>query len=87
MKVGFIGLGIMGRSMSGRLIDGGHELHVHSHKPAPKELTDKGARDCRTGGKYVAFNNPGGDETCTPTENRARRTPSPRDARDLFQSE
>ena len=49
MKVGFIGLGIMGRPMAGRLIDGGHELYVHSHKPAPKELTDKGARDCRSG--------------------------------------
>jgi len=48
MKVGFIGLGIMGRAMSARLIDGGHELYVHSHKPAPKELTDKGARDCRS---------------------------------------
>ena len=49
MKVGFIGLGIMGCPMAGRLIDGGHELYVHSHKPAPKELTDKGARDCRSG--------------------------------------
>jgi len=48
MNVGFIGLGIMGRAMSARLLDGGHELHVHSHKPAPKELTDKGARDCRS---------------------------------------
>jgi len=49
MKVGFIGLGIMGRPMASRLIDGGHELYVHSHKPAPKELTDKGARDFRSG--------------------------------------
>ncbi len=48
MNVGFIGLGIMGRAMSARLLDGGHELYVHSHKPAPKELTDKGARDCRS---------------------------------------
>jgi len=48
MNVGFIGLGIMGRAMSARLLDGGHELCVHSHKPAPKELTDKGARDCRS---------------------------------------
>jgi 2-hydroxy-3-oxopropionate reductase len=49
MNVGFIGLGIMGRAMSARLIDGGHELYVHSHKAAPKELTDNGARDCRSG--------------------------------------
>jgi 2-hydroxy-3-oxopropionate reductase len=49
MKVGFIGMGIMGRAMAARLIDGSHELYVHSHKPAPKELTDKGGRDCRSG--------------------------------------
>ena len=45
MKVGFIGLGIMGRLMSSRLIEGGHELYLHSHKPAPKELVEKGGRD------------------------------------------
>jgi hypothetical protein len=45
------------------------------------------ARDCRTGGIYVASNNPGGDETCTPTEIRACRTPSDRVARDPFPSE
>ena len=48
MKVGFIGLGIMGRAMSARLIGGGHEVYLHSHKPAPKELTDKGGRDCHS---------------------------------------
>ena len=30
MKVGFIGLGIMGRPMAGHLIKGGHELFLHS---------------------------------------------------------
>jgi len=49
MKVGFIGLGIMGRPMVGRLIDGGHELRVHSRRAAPKGLVDKGAHDCRSG--------------------------------------
>jgi 2-hydroxy-3-oxopropionate reductase len=49
MKVGFIGLGIMGRPMAGRLLDGGHELYLHSHKPAPRELTDKGGVDCSSG--------------------------------------
>jgi len=48
MKVGFIGLGTMGRPMVSRLIDGGHELFVHSRKPAPSELVDKGAHDCRS---------------------------------------
>ena len=48
MKVGFIGLGTMGRPMAGRLLDGGHQLLVHSRKPAPSELVEKGARDCRS---------------------------------------
>jgi len=48
MKTGFIGLGTMGRPMAGRLLDGGHQLLVHSRKPAPQELVEKGARDCRS---------------------------------------
>jgi len=55
MKAGFIGLGIMGRPMAGHLLAGGHQLWVHSHKPAPAELTAKGATDCRSG-KEVARN-------------------------------
>ena len=55
MKVGFIGLGIMGRPMAGHVLAGGHQLWVHSHKPAPAELTAKGATDCRSG-KEVARN-------------------------------
>ena len=45
----------MGRPMAAHLLAGGHALHVHSHKPAPAELTDKGAVDCRTG-REVARN-------------------------------
>ena len=37
-KVGFIGMGIMGRPMSLNLIRGGHELYVHSRHGAPQEL-------------------------------------------------
>lgn len=48
MKLGFIGLGTMGRPMAGRLLDGGHQLFVHSRKSAPAEVIDKGARDCRS---------------------------------------
>jgi 2-hydroxy-3-oxopropionate reductase len=55
MNVGFIGLGTMGRPMAGRLLDRSHELFVHSRKPAPAELLDKGARDCRSS-KEVAAN-------------------------------
>ncbi len=55
MKVGFIGLGTMGRPMAGRLLEGGHQLFVHSRKPAPPELLEKRAQDCRSG-KEVAGN-------------------------------
>ena len=48
MNVGFIGLGTMGQPMAGRLLDGGHPLFVHSHKAAPSELLNKGARDLRS---------------------------------------
>lgn len=30
MKIGFVGLGLMGRPMAGRLIEAGHEVHVFS---------------------------------------------------------
>jgi 2-hydroxy-3-oxopropionate reductase len=48
MKVGFIGLGIMGRPMAGHLVKAGYELYVHDLNPAPQDLLDQGARDCRS---------------------------------------
>ena len=48
-KIGFIGLGIMGRPMAGHLLDGGHELFVHTRRAPPKELIDKGAVACANG--------------------------------------
>jgi 2-hydroxy-3-oxopropionate reductase len=49
MKVGFIGLGIMGRPMAGHLQAGGHELFLHDLKPAPQQMLDKGAVSCASG--------------------------------------
>src|SRR3954470_24925263 len=49
MKVGFIGLGIMGRPMAGHLVKAGHELYVHDLNPAPQDLLDQGARQCGSG--------------------------------------
>ena len=34
MKIGFIGLGIMGAPMAGHLLDGGHELFVYTPRQA-----------------------------------------------------
>ena len=44
MKVGFIGLGIMGAPMAGHLQSGGHTLHVIRHRSAiPQKILDGGA--------------------------------------------
>ncbi len=48
MKVGFIGLGIMGRPMAGHLIAGGHEVHLMSRSGVPRELVDAGGIPHRT---------------------------------------
>lgn len=46
-KIGFIGVGIMGRPMAGHLQKAGHELFLVKHRSAlPKELTDGGATAC-----------------------------------------
>ena len=49
MKVGFIGLGIMGTPMAGHLIKGGHELFLHSRREVPASLTQAGGRACASG--------------------------------------
>jgi 2-hydroxy-3-oxopropionate reductase len=50
-KVGFIGLGIMGRPMAGHLQAAGHELALYDKfiSPLPQELTDGGAVGCASG--------------------------------------
>jgi 2-hydroxy-3-oxopropionate reductase len=46
MKIGFIGLGIMGRPMAGHLVNAGHELFLRSRKAPPEELVANGAVAC-----------------------------------------
>jgi 2-hydroxy-3-oxopropionate reductase len=46
MKVGFIGLGIMGRPMAGHVIRGGYPLHIYSRGAPPAELIKAGAISC-----------------------------------------
>lgn len=46
MKIGFIGLGIMGTPMAAHLINGSHQLYLHDVKPLPDELTGLGAHAC-----------------------------------------
>lgn len=48
MKIGFIGLGVMGRPMAQHLIDAGHELFLHRVKPVSSGLVDKGGIACES---------------------------------------
>ena len=52
-KIGFIGLGVMGRPMAGHLLAGGCQPFVHTRHAPPKELTDKGAVACANGGEVA----------------------------------
>jgi len=45
-KVGFIGLGIMGKPMAAHLIAAGHEVYLHSRSGVPAELKEKGGKPC-----------------------------------------
>ncbi len=45
-KIGFIGLGIMGKPMAGNLIKGGHTLFLHSRSGVLAELAKQGGKAC-----------------------------------------
>jgi 2-hydroxy-3-oxopropionate reductase len=49
MKIGFIGLGIMGTPMALNLLKGGHELFLYSRSGVPVELTEAGGKACSSG--------------------------------------
>jgi 2-hydroxy-3-oxopropionate reductase len=48
LKIGFIGLGIMGAPMAGHLLKAGHVLYVYTHGKLPQALADGGATVCTT---------------------------------------
>ena len=48
MKIGFVGLGIMGHPMALNLIKGGHELFVYGKRRLPAEIREAGATICDT---------------------------------------
>jgi 2-hydroxy-3-oxopropionate reductase len=48
LKLGFIGLGIMGAPMCGHLIKAGHQLFVNTRSKVPAEIADTGATQCTT---------------------------------------
>lgn len=53
MKIGFIGLGVMGTPMARHLLVAGHELYAHTRSGVPAELLGQGAKPCSSG-KEVA---------------------------------
>lgn len=55
LKIGFIGLGIMGTPMAGHLIKAGHQLFLHTHGAVPQDLVSAGGKVCANG-KEVAQN-------------------------------
>lgn len=55
MRVGFVGVGIMGRPMAGHLQAGGHELLLVQHRsPLPEELLAGGAKACPSAAALAA---------------------------------
>ncbi len=55
LKLGFIGLGIMGRPMALNLLKGGHELSVYARRAqSAKPLIDAGARGCASPSEVAA---------------------------------
>jgi 2-hydroxy-3-oxopropionate reductase len=54
MKVGFVGLGIMGSPMAGHLIEAGHEVHLYSRSRIPHHLVSIGGRPCANGGEVAS---------------------------------
>jgi 2-hydroxy-3-oxopropionate reductase len=53
LKIGFIGLGIMGAPMAGHLIKAGHQLYVYTHGKMPDAIAESSATQC-TSGRGVA---------------------------------
>ncbi|MDE2478547.1 MAG: NAD(P)-dependent oxidoreductase, partial [Betaproteobacteria bacterium] len=55
LRIGFIGLGIMGRSMAGHLLAAGHELRVYNRsRDKADDLVARGARWCDSPGEVAA---------------------------------
>src|SRR5437763_4687431 len=48
MKIGFVGLGIIGHPMALNLIKGGHELFVYGKRRLPTDVREAGATVCDT---------------------------------------
>ena len=48
LKIGFVGLGIMGSPMAGQLLKAGHTLFVHTRGKVPASILETKAEACKT---------------------------------------
>jgi 2-hydroxy-3-oxopropionate reductase len=48
MRIGFIGLGVMGRPMAGHLITAGHDVYLNRVKEASQHLVEAGGKPLET---------------------------------------
>ena len=46
LKLGFVGLGIMGAPMAGQLVKAGHEVFITTRSKIPQELASSSAIQC-----------------------------------------
>ena len=46
LKIGFVGLGIMGAPMAGHLLRAGHQLFVYTRGKPPKDIAESAATQC-----------------------------------------
>lgn len=55
LKLGFVGTGVMGKSMASNLLVAGHELYIHNRtRSKADELIDDGAHWCQTPAEVAA---------------------------------
>lgn len=52
-KLGFIGLGIMGKEMANNLIKAGHEVYLSTRSEVPNELIQSGGKACESSAKVA----------------------------------
>ena len=67
MKVGFIGLGIMGAPMAGHLIKGRHDLFLNTRTKVPDDLIAAGGTACASAAAGAASPPRPPSSTCSAT--------------------
>ncbi|MFO1154440.1 MAG: 2-hydroxy-3-oxopropionate reductase [Rhodospirillales bacterium] len=53
-KIGFVGLGIMGKPMAGHLIKAGHDVFLYNLPSVPEALVEAGGKPCANGKEVAA---------------------------------